>query len=261
MINAMRPLESKVSLVTGASRGIGKGIAVGLGEAGATVYLTGRSSAKEPSRQGGTIDETAAEVTRRGGRGIPVRCDHMSDAEVEAVFARIRNDAGRLDILVNNATGLPEPNVLWGSEPFWDVPISIWDDLIDVGLRSHYVAAWFAARMMIEVGSGLIVNVSSKAATTKMGVVPYSVGKAAVDRMTADMAVELRPYRVAIVSVWPPPTRTEAQAEGTSPLFTGRVIAALAADPDVIARTGQALRVAALAGEFQIQDPGPTGKP
>jgi NAD(P)-dependent dehydrogenase (short-subunit alcohol dehydrogenase family) len=114
MINAMRPLENKVSLVTGASRGIGKGVAVGLGEAGTTVYLTGRSRAKELSRLGGTIDETAAEVPRRGGRGIPVRCDHLSDAEVEAVFARIRNDAGRLDILVNNATGLPEPNVLWG---------------------------------------------------------------------------------------------------------------------------------------------------
>lgn len=261
----MKRLEGKVAVVTGASRGLGKGIALGLGESGATVYVTGRSTREGEATFPGTIGATADEVDRLGGRGIAVRCDHRRDADVEALFARVWSEQGRLDILVNNAAGLPEPKVLWGDQRFWEVPVEIWDGVMDVGLRSHFVAAWHAVPLMIAQGSGLVVNVSSSAATVKMGLLPYSVGKAALDRMTSDMAEELRDVAVAVVSVWPPPTTTEAvvaQAEvfgdlskWKPPLLTGRAIAALAAVPDIMPRSGKSLTVGALVEEFGLQVP------
>lgn len=256
----MKPLDDRIALVTGASRGLGRGIALGLGEAGATVYVTGRTEHPGQASLPGTIGRTAAEITELGGRGIALRCDHRVDEEVEAVFTRIIEAHGRLDILVNNATALPEPGVLWSDRSFWEVPLGIWDDLIAVGLRSHYVATWFAAPIMTRQGGGLIVNVSSRGAVMKLGLVPYSVAKAALDRMTADTAEELRDFGVTVVSVWPPPTRTEAYHPDDEPLEpplrTGRVVAALAASDNLIARSGRAFPILELARDLGVaQEP------
>lgn len=260
--------SGKVAVVTGASRGLGKGIALGLGEVGATVYVTGRSTSASGSRLRGTIDETAAEITRLGGEGIAVRCDHRVDTDVETLFARVRHERGRLDILVNNAFASPEQRLLWSGQRFWEIPTALWDDLIDVGLRSHFVAAWYAVPMMIEQGRGLVINVASHAAgrpktATSRVILPYSVCKAGLHRLSADMAVELRDTGVAVVSVWPPASTTEgvlAQPDvfgdlsgWKPPLFTGRVVAALAATDDVLARSGEALVIDDLARELGIR--------
>jgi dehydrogenase/reductase SDR family protein 1 len=261
-------LTGKVAVVTGASRGLGKGIALGLGEAGATVYVTGRSTTAEPGALPGTIDETADELTRLGGRGIAVCCDHRDDAEVEGLFERIRQEEGRLDLLVNNAFASPEQRVLWSGRRFWEIPVTLWDDLIDVGLRSHFIASRCAAATMIEQGHGLIVNVASHAAgRTKtagaLTIVPYSVCKAGLHRLSSDMAAELREHGVAVVAVWPPGTRTEgvlAQSdlfpnvsEWKEPIFTGRVVAALAIAGNALERSGEALVITDLAEEFRLE--------
>lgn len=263
----MGSLDGTIALVTGASRGLGKGIALGLGEAGATVYVTGRSTSRSPSGLPGTIDETAAEVTRLGGVGIAARCDHRDDAEVEDVFARVRDEQGRLDVLVNNAFASPPQSVLWGGGRFWEIAVQLWDDILDVGLRSHFFAARCAALLMIEQGTGLVINVASHAAATGKSersrvIVPYSVCKAGLHRLTSDMALELRGTGVAVVEVWPPATTTEgvlAQKEvwddidgWLPPVFTGRVVAALASAGDALSRSGQALAVTDLADELGV---------
>ena len=264
----MASLDGNVAVVTGASRGLGKGIALGLGEAGATVYATGRSTAGRAGKLPGTIDETAEEVTRLGGRGVPVACDHRIDDEVEALFERVRRDEGRLDVLVNNAMASPPQSVLWSGQRFWEMPISLWDDLMDVGLRSHFTAARFAAPLLIEQGNGTIINVAShgsvngKRGSMSDALISYSVGKAAVHRLTSDMAVELREAGVAVVAVWPPGTRTEgvlAEPEifgdltrWRDPIFTGRVVAAFLAARDALEVTGQALVITDLASELGI---------
>ena len=208
----MRSLSGKGAVVTGASRGLGRGIALGLGEAGATVYVTGRSTSANRGQLPGTIEETAEELTRMGGRGIAVRCDHRVDSDVEAVFARVREEEGRLDLLVNNATAPPDLHVLFGGQRFWQIPVALWDDLVDVGVRSHFVATKYAAPTMIEQRSGLVINVSSHAAgggksAKSMQIVPYSVGKAALHRLTADMAVELQESGVRSSPSGRPPAR------------------------------------------------------
>jgi NAD(P)-dependent dehydrogenase (short-subunit alcohol dehydrogenase family) len=261
----MGSLSGKVALVTGASRGIGKGIALGLGAAGATVYVTGRSTAERAGALPGTIEATAEEITLLGGEGVAVRCDHRVDAEVEAVFARVVREKGRLDILVNNVFASPEQRVLWGGQPFWEIPLSLWDDLIEVGVRSHFVASRHAARVMVEQRSGLIVNVASHAAgrgkaETSRVVLPYSVGKAAVHRLSADMASELHEHQVAVVSIWPPASRTEgvlAQEDvfgdvsgWKPPAFTGTVLAAFASEGNPMTRSGEALVIDDLAKEM-----------
>lgn len=260
-------LSGKVAIVTGASRGLGRGIALGLGQAGARVYVTGRSTEEQPGALPGTIEATAREVTQMGGEGVAVRCDHRVDAEVEAVFARVERDSGRIDILVNNAFASPAQRVLWSGQRFWEIPLSLWDDLINVGVRSHYVASRYAAAVMIEQGTGLIVNVASHAAgrgKTPRGrvVLPYSVGKAAVHRLSADMAAELQDRGVAVVSLWPPASRTEgvlAEADvfgdvsgWKPPLFTGQVLAAFAATDDWMRNSGEALIVDDLASELGV---------
>jgi dehydrogenase/reductase SDR family member 1 len=255
-----RPLEGRVAIVTGASRGVGKGAALGLGEAGATVYVTGRSTTA--GALPGTIGETAAEVTALGGRGVAVRCDHAVDEEVAALFARVDAEAGRLDLLVNNAFAIPDGKLI---APFWELPLSIWDEMHRVGLRSHYVAALEAARRMVPQRRGLIANVSSFGAKLYAINVAYGVGKAGVDRMSRDMARELEPFGVAAVSLWPGIVKTERLladparlgfdlTHGESPQFTGRAIAALAAAPDLMAKSGRALVVAELAQEYGFTD-------
>lgn len=265
----MESLRNRVVVVTGASRGLGKGIALGLGEAGATVYVTGRSTRGDGSSLAGTIDETAAQVTALGGTGIAVRCDHRLDSDVERLFERVRREQGRLHVLVNNAFASPEQRVLWSGLPFWQLPISLWDDLMAVGLRSHFVASRLAVPLMLEQAEGVIVNVSSHAAGSakpsgSKRTIPYSVVKAGLHRLTAEMATELRGDGIAVVSIWPPATRTEgvlAQQDvwgnlkdWNSPLFTGRVLAAFLLRDDARARTGQTLEVEELAKQWDMVD-------
>jgi dehydrogenase/reductase SDR family protein 1 len=261
----MATLSGKTALVTGASRGIGRGIAIGLGEAGATVFVTGRTMTASRGGPSGTVPETAELVTQAGGKGIPIRCDHRIDTDVAKVFSAIRDETSSLDLLVNNATAVPaDLHLLFDEAPFWELPVPLWDDLFSVGLRSHFVAARHAASMMIANSQGLIVNISSAAAQARFGVLPYGVAKAALDRMTADMACELADHGVCVLALWPPPTRTEAMLasvdEGddpsawSEPIFTGRVIAALAALPELMDKSGQALRVRELGEQLGIPD-------
>jgi NAD(P)-dependent dehydrogenase (short-subunit alcohol dehydrogenase family) len=175
-------LSGKVAVVTGASRGVGKGCALALADEGATVYVTGRSVTPGSSPLGGTIGETAAEVDRRGGRGIAVRVDHGADDQVAALFAQVRTEQGRLDLLVNNAFALPGD--LTSPLPFWEKSLSVWE-MVDVGVRSNYVAAWHAAHLMVPQRSGLIVCTSGYTGIAYTYGVVFGTSKAAADRMAA----------------------------------------------------------------------------
>lgn len=265
----MKPLAGKVALVTGASRGVGKGIALGLGEAGATVYVTGRTveEGKAAVDLPGTIYQTAEEVSKLGGKGIAVRCDHSNDEEVNAVFLRIRTEQNRLDILVNNVWGgyehFNDGTEFWNERGFWTIPISRWDKSFQAGVRAHYVASWLAAPMMIAQRSGLIVNISFFAAQRDDKGVAYGAAKAADDRMAVCMAYELREHHVAVVSLYPGLVRTEGVMKAAqyfdlsnseSPQFIGRVVAALAADRDLMRKSGQILVAAAVAQEYGVKD-------
>lgn len=265
----MPSLNGKVALVTGASRGVGKGVALGLGEAGATVYITGRTVEEGQAAVPlpGTIYQTAEEVTQLRGRGIPIPCDHRNDEEVEAVFQKIRSEQNRLDILVNNVWGgyehFNDGTEFWNEKGFWTVPLSRWDKSFQAGVRAHYVASVFAAPIMIAQGSGLIVNISFFAAQKDSSGVAYGVAKSADDRMAATMAHDLRPHGVAAVSLYPGLVRTEAVMKAAqffdlsnseSPQFIGRAVAALATDPKIMERSGKVLVAAALALEYGFTD-------
>ncbi|GFE79771.1 oxidoreductase [Steroidobacter agaridevorans] len=265
----MRSLSNKVAVVTGASRGIGKGIALALAEEGATVYVTGRTVTPGSYPLPGTVGETAVEVDRRGGKGIAVQVDHANDAQVAALFERVKAEQGRLDILVNNAFSLPED--LTEPKSFWEKPLSNWE-MVDVGVRSNFVAAWHAAQIMAPQRSGLIVATSGYVGVTYTYGVVFGTCKAAVDRMARDMAIELKPYNVASVSLWLGLTFTERAERnlsrnpamkqqtvtdpnvGSSVEFPGRVIAALAKDPNVLKRTGGTYIAAELAREYGVTD-------
>lgn len=265
----MADLEGKVALVTGASRGVGKGVALGLGEAGATVYITGRTVEEGAGVEGlpGSISTTAEEVGGLGGRAIAVPCDHRDDSDVEALFRRVSRDHGRLDLLVNNVWGGYE-NLMVGDRfvdtfPFWEQPIARWDSMFAAGVRAHYVASVFAAKVMSQQRSGLIVTISFWAAQKFMGSPAYGAAKAADDKLVRDMAEQLRDYNVASVGLYPGLVRTENVmrfaaymdlSNSESPQFIGRAVAALAADPNVMTRTGQILVAAAVAREYGFTD-------
>ena len=264
------PLAGKIAVVTGASRGVGKGIAIEFGRAGATVYVTGRSTKAGDGPTvfnetlPGTIGETADAVSAAGGKGIAVQVDHKDDAAVEALFGRVESESGRLDVLVNNAFYVPE--ALLSGKPFWEQPISLWDDMIDVGLRSHYVGSMFGARMMVRQGGGLIVNTSSPGGGRYSLTPAYGIGKVGVDRMTFDTAHELRPHGVAVVSIWLGLISTErthvaarnmeqfdiSSAESTE--FVGRGVAALAADSTVMQHSGSVLYSAEFAEMYGVRE-------
>ena len=244
------PLHGRTALVTGASRGVGRGIALALASAGATVYASGRN-----------IDATHFPDTV-----IPYRCDHLIDVEVAKLFARIQDERARLDILVNNAWGGYERMVegarfTW-TDPFWEQPLWRWQAMMDTGVRGAFVASQHAARAMVSSGRGLIVNISFWAAQKRVGNTIYGIAKAATDKLTRDMAVELAPHDVCAVSLYPGLVRTEAVLAANvfdlsgseSPEFSGRAIAALAADPHVMRWNGAVVLAATLARVYGFTD-------
>ena len=272
----MAQLNNVIALVTGASRGAGRGIALELGAAGATVYVTGRSVAGGPATDDvpGTIDETAREVTDRGGRGIAFRCDHTVDADVESLFERIRGDHGRLDLLVNNVWGgyeHPECRPL-ALVPFWEQSLHQWDAMFTAGVRAHLTASRLAAPLMLPRRRGLIVST-----TANLDPLPYlrnlfyDLAKNAVARLVWAMAQELREHGIAAVAVAPGFMRTERVVEAfrragapdaingpggpkETTAYLGRAIVALASDERVIEKSGQLVEVGTLAREYGFTD-------
>lgn len=267
----MKSLKGKIAIVTGASRGVGKGIALGLAEYGATVYITGRTENGDmlpDFLKGTTIYQTAEEVTKLGGVGIACKCNHENDKEVEELFKRVMNEHGRLDILVNNAWAGGQ-HIMGGyffNTPFWKQPVSLWDDNYSVGLRSNYIASRFAAEIMTKQRSGLIVNISFYGGRRYFNNVAYGVCKAAVDKLSADTAYELKEYGVPVFSLYPGTIRTEGMIEAAkydpsfdinnmeSPQFVGRCVAALANDEDAIKETGKILITAEVAHHYGFTD-------
>jgi dehydrogenase/reductase SDR family member 1 len=265
----MVSLKGKVAVVTGASRGVGKGVALGLGEAGATVYITGRSAKEKEDveKLGGTVFSTAEAVTEIGGKGIAIQCDHRDDLQVENAFKRIEKESKRIDLLVNNAWGgyekMREGRALTYFKPFWEQPFWRWDAMFNAGVRATYTSSAFAARMMTKKKSGLIVNISFWSAQVYLGNTQYGVSKAAVDKMTEYLARELKKYKVAVVSLYPGLVRTESimrnakhfdMSNSESPQFIGRVVSALASDPNILKKSGQVLVAAQEALEYGIKD-------
>lgn len=258
----------KVAVVTGASRGAGAGIARALGAAGYAVYVTGRTTVEGAAPLPGTVGATAQAIDAAGGRGIAVAVDHRDDAAVGALFAQVERDEGRLDVLVNNATVIDDALIQPGG--FWERPLAL-VDILDVGLRSGYVASFHAAPLMIRTGGALIAFTSSFGSVCYMHGPAYGAQKAGVDKFAADMAVDLREHDVAAVSIWMGPLKTERSlkaieerpdqyetimANAETPDFTGRLIAAIHADPERMALTGQTLIGAELGERYAIDDEG-----
>jgi dehydrogenase/reductase SDR family member 1 len=244
-------LRGRVAVVTGGSKGVGKGIAESLSEAGAAVYVTGRT----------VLD------TQFAAKCIPVKCDHTDDGQVDAVFARIDSEQGRMDLLVNNVWGGYEQMVENGAStwtrPFWEQPLFRWDSMFAAGVRAHFVASRLAARQMVKQRSGLIVNISFWPAQKHIANVPYGVSKAATDKLTKDMAEELREHGVSVVTLYPGLVRTEKVMEAAayidlsnseSPQFIGRAVAALASDADIVTETGSIVVAAACAEKYGFTD-------
>jgi len=265
----MSRLADRVAIVTGATRGIGRGVALELAAAGATVYATGRTGHEGEGEGGlpGSLESLEAEGAALAGRILGVLCDHRDDGAVARAFERIDVEQGRLDLLVNNAFLLPED--IEPDRPFWETPIAWWDTMVDVGTRSAYVALHHAARRMAARGCGLVVNISSAGARALHLHVAYSAGKSALDRMTCDAAMQLAPHGVSVVSIWPYFVRTERlmQIENAgggdwehdidgaeSQRFVGRVIAALTLAEDLPLRSGHAFTSAELALAYGVRD-------
>jgi len=260
--------SAQIAVVTGASRGAGKGIAVVLGEQGATVYCTGRSTRGGRLTEGlpGTVEDTAEEVTARGGRGIPVVCDHTDDGQVKALFDRVQREQGGLDLLVNNVWGGYEGHPAGLSmEPFWKQDPAQYHAMFGAGVRPHLVASALAAPLLIQRGRGLIVNTVAWLDGKYLRNIYYDLSKATLVRMTLGMAEDLRPHDVAAIAVAPGFIRSErvmaAHASHPFPLdrtespeYIGRAVAALVADPAVMARSGSILYVGNLAREYGFTD-------
>ena len=263
-------LRGRVAVVTGASRGAGRGIAVTLGAAGATVYVTGRSVKGLPTTENlpGTIEETAEMVATRGGTGIAVRCDHTVDSDVEELFGRVQREQGRIDLIVNNAWGgYKQHDYQKFSAPFYEQPLRHWEGMFTAGVRSALVASRFAAPLMLRQRQGLIINITAWDRDKFLVNVFYDVAKAAINRMTYGMARELRPHNIAVIALAPGFMRTERVAaafEGVgnkeylnfteSPEYAGRAVVALAADQKIIEKSGKVLAVGDVADEYGFTD-------
>jgi NAD(P)-dependent dehydrogenase (short-subunit alcohol dehydrogenase family) len=260
--------DKKVAVVTGASRGAGAGIARALGEKGYTVYVTGRTLTEGSAPLPGTIGATADAVTQAGGQGIAVAVDHKDDAQVKALFDRVRQEQGRLDVLVNNVTDIHDSLIEPGG--FWERPLGL-VDILDVGLRSGYVASFYAAPLLIETGGGLIAFTSSFGSVCYMHGPAYGAQKAGVDKFAADMGVDLKDHDVAAISIWMGPLATERSARSLAerpdqynefmanaetPEFTGRLIAAVHADPERMSLSGSTQIGAELAERYGLTEAG-----
>jgi NAD(P)-dependent dehydrogenase (short-subunit alcohol dehydrogenase family) len=264
-MSSLPSLVGKVAVVTGASRGIGKGIATVLGEQGASVYVSGRTTAATPEATSGTINEVAETITASGGVGIAVRCDHADDAQIKALFERVKAEQGHLDILVNNATTLgPDP---FAPPPFWTKSLAI-SEQFTVGLRSAFVTSYYAAPLVIAANRSLLVNISYYGAVSYHLDPAYGATKAGLDKLTFDMAQDFEPYGVAVISLWPGPTATErAKAlvsklpggdnileNSETPKFSGFVIVSLYADPKLMSKSGNVVIAAEAALEYGFAD-------
>ncbi|PKG95951.1 SDR family NAD(P)-dependent oxidoreductase [Paraglaciecola sp. MB-3u-78] len=264
----MKPLINSVALVTGASRGIGKGIALSLGEAGAKVYITGRTvnEGESASKLPGTIYQTAKEITEVGGECIPIQCDHRDDVQVESVFDTITQNDNRLNILVNNVWGgyehFTDGTEFWNEGEFWTQPSARWDAMFQSGIRAHFIASRLAAPLLVK-NQGLIITPSFFAAQRNDKGVAYGTAKAATDHMIACMAEELRKYNVAAISLYPGIVRTEAVMKAAehidlsnseSPQFIGRAVVALACDKSIMKKSGKKLVVADLGEYYGFRD-------
>ena len=266
--------DATIALVTGASRGAGAGIARGLGEKGMTVYVTGRTETPGAAKGWdgtvlpGTVSETAQAVTDAGGRGIPVMCDHADDAQVAALFEQIGEEHGRLDILVNNAASIHHQ--LIEKKPFWEKEIAA-VDILEVGLRSAYVASWHAAHMMVKQGSGLIAFGSSFGASCYMHGPAYGAQKAGLDKFAHDMEFDLRDTGVRAVSIWMGPLITERSkiasetnpeqykdfiATAENPEYTGHILHALATRSEGADYSGHTLIAAEIGKTLGLTDRG-----
>lgn len=253
---------SGIAVVTGASRGLGRGIARAIGAGGWTVYVTGRTVE--------ALGQAVAEIDALGGRGIAVACDHADDAQVAALFARIGAEQDGIDILVNNAAAV------YGQElvregPFWEKDLAL-ADMITVGLRSNYVAAYYAAPLMIGRAGSLVVNISFFGAVSYFHGPAYGAAKAGTDKMTYDMSVDFAATQTSVVSLWPgyiltdeiraiPPEHfipdlVPLLPEFETPEFSGKVIMALHADPSKKELSGQALIAAEAARRYGVKDEG-----
>lgn len=284
-----QPLVGKVALVTGATRGIGKGIALQLCQAGAFVYVTGRTLKPKGDGCGGSLQETVEEMNARGagvGKAEGVQCDHSKDEDVVKLFEKISGDhEGQLDILVNNAYSAVNVIAEQLGVPFYNQPLSTWDAVNNVGLRNHYLCTVMGAKLMVTRGSGLIVNISSFGGLRYLFNIPYGVGKEACDRMMKDCAIELKKSGVACISLWPGAVKTEqvmynidqgkfgasdgatkgfgdvktkdmvkAFENGESTEFAGMCLVALVADPGIMTKSGRILMTAELACEYDLCD-------
>jgi dehydrogenase/reductase SDR family protein 1 len=252
-----RPLEGKVAVVAGATRGVGLGVAVELGAAGAKTYCLGRTLRAGEGERGGSLEETVAQIEALGGQGVAVACDASDDEVLGEFFGRIRRDEGRLDVLVNSVFSATQLAPFIGKR-FWEMPSSVWESVVDLGARSAYFASRHAAPLMIETaarhgGTPLIVNVTGRASLRYRYNVIYGVGKSATERQTRDMALDLKDHGVAVASIWPNGHTADRPHQETM-RYSGRAVVALAGDPAVMARSGKHYWSAELGAEYGFTD-------
>lgn len=267
----MKNLAGKIAVVTGATRGVGKGVALGLAAQGATIYITGRTENDEglpDFLKGTTLQKTVEEVNQIGGIGIAHRCDFSNDEDIKTLFERVKREQGKLDILVNNAWAGSNHvmNGYFWNTPFWKQPITLLDDFYTVGLRSGYLCSQYAAEIMAEQKNGLIANISFYCAQRYFINPVHGITKAAIDKMSADTAYELKKYGVKVFSIYPGSVSTEGMKELAkydssvniddmeSPQFVGMCVAALALDDAVIGESGSVLLTGAIAKKYGFTD-------